>query len=193
MRLGKTVDRWLLPIYVLFVVLYLILPVIVMIVVQLQRPDRAIQPDLAGVQHRRLAASARAAGPARGRVQQHPHRVRGDDHLDDPRDADRAGPRALPVPRSLRHEPAHLPADVDARDRAGRVPADDLHRLDGPRLHPGGRRVPDEHPDDHPGPHHVLHQLRGRDREGPPVGLPAPPRGSGDGPRARTSGSRSGR
>ena len=38
MRLGKTVDRWLLPLYVLFVVLYLILPVVIMIVFSFNDP-----------------------------------------------------------------------------------------------------------------------------------------------------------
>ncbi len=39
MRLGRAVDRWLLPLYVLFVVLYLILPVVVMIVFSFNDPS----------------------------------------------------------------------------------------------------------------------------------------------------------
>ena len=46
-RLG--VDRWLLPVYVVGVTLYLVLPVAVMIAVQLQRPGRALQPHMGRV------------------------------------------------------------------------------------------------------------------------------------------------
>ena len=38
-------DQWLLPLYVLGVTLYLILPVVVMIAVQLQRPGRPVEPQ----------------------------------------------------------------------------------------------------------------------------------------------------
>ena len=101
----------------------------------------------------------------------------------DPRDAHRAGPRALRLPRPGRHQPADLPAHVDAGDRPRRLAADDVHRVHPAAVHARGRRLPAEHPHDHHRPHHVQHQLRGGDREGPAVGLPAPSRGGGDGPR----------
>ena len=79
MRLGKTVDRWLLPLYVLFVVLYLILPVVVMIVFSFNDPTGRSNLTWKSFSIDAWLQSARAAGPARGRVQQHPHRLRRDD------------------------------------------------------------------------------------------------------------------
>ena len=76
----------------------------------------------------------------------------------DPRDAHRDGARPLPLPRPWSDEPAHLPADDDARDRARRVAA---HALPEPRHR---ARVLD----DRDRAHHVLHQLRRRHRAGAP-------------------------
>ena len=67
----------------------------------------------------------------------------------------------------------HLPAALDARDRARRLAPDAVPEPE--------RRL--RLLDDPDRPHHVLHQLRGRDREGAPDRLRPPPRGGGDGPR----------
>ena len=48
---------------------------------------------------------------------------------------------------------------------------------------PEGAALPAEHPDDPHRPRDVQHQLRGRHRQGTAPGVPAPPRGGGDGPR----------
>ena len=66
-RVQRAVDRWLLPIYVLGVTVYLVLPVAVMIAVQLQRPGGPIEPAMGLVLVRRVAGSARPARPAGGR------------------------------------------------------------------------------------------------------------------------------
>ena len=99
-------DRWLLPIYVLGVTLYLVLPVVVMIAFSFNDPAGRSNLKWGSFSHRCLAGSARAAGPARGGPQQPRHRVLVDDRRDDPRDAHRARPGPLRVPRPGRHEPA---------------------------------------------------------------------------------------
>ena len=79
-------------------------------------------------------------------------------------------------------QPAHLPADGDAGDRARGVAPDPVHRVHRRRRSCPGSSIRWHH--DHPHrPHHVQHQLRGGDRQGPAAGLPAPSRGGGDGPR----------
>ena len=103
--------------------------------VQLQRPGRPVEPAVGNVLDRRLAGSARTPGPARGGPEQPRHRVPVDDRRDDPRDAHRAGARALLRSAAGRHEPADLPADVDAGDRARRLAADDVHRVGPAAVH----------------------------------------------------------
>src|SRR5581483_2643869 len=80
--------------------------------------------------------------------------------------------RALRLPWTRCDELPHLPADVDAGDRARRVAPDAL---------PDDER-PDGLRDDPDRPHHVQHQLRRRDREGAARRLRPPPRRGGDGP-----------
>ena len=191
-RLGRLVDRWLLPIYVVGVTAYLILPVAVMILFSFNDPDRPLEPELARVLARRVAQSARPPRSGGGRAEQPRHRVRVDPRRDDAGHDDRPGAVALLVPRPVGDEHPHLPADVDARDRPRRLAADDVRRV-RPAADPGGARVPAQHPDHPDRAHHVQHQLRRRDREGATGELPASPRGGCDGPRARTSGRRSGR
>ena len=48
-RVARAVDRWLLPIYVVGVTAYLILPVAVMILFSFNDPDRSLEPRLARV------------------------------------------------------------------------------------------------------------------------------------------------
>ena len=136
-------DRWLLPIYVLGVTLYL--------VAAGRGHDRrsASTTRRAGptciwqrVLARRLARSARPARPAGGGPQQPGHRVLSTivATILGTLIAPGAGP--LRVPRPGRHQPAHLPADVDAGDRPRRLAADDVHRVDAAAVHPAGLVYP---------------------------------------------------
>ena len=127
---------------------------------QLQRPGRQVQLHLGGLQPRRLAQPVRRRSASRtpsspaSRIAFLSTIV-----ATDPRDAHRPGPDPLPVPRPGRDEPVHLPADGDAGDRPGRLAPDDVRRRSASRR---------ERADDPHRPHHVQHQLRRRDRPGPP-------------------------
>src|SRR6185437_8768492 len=104
---------------------------------------------------------------ARDRADRQPDRHRA-------RHVDRARAGAVQLPRPGLDQHPHLPAAVDTGDRPRRVAADSV-----PAHHRGHLRLRD----DLDRAHHVLHQLRGRDREGPPRRLRPTPRGGGDGSR----------
>ena len=142
------------------------LPVLVMIAVQLQRPGRQEQLRVAGVLARRLAEHLRGARPARGAVTnslviallstivatilgtlialalvRYDFRGRGSTNL-------------------LIFLPMSTPEIV-----LGRVAADPVHRVDQ-RVRPAGV-LPAERRHDPHRPHHVQHQLRGGHRAAP--------------------------
>ncbi len=86
-RLHRFVDKWLLPVYVAGVTLYLVLPVAVMILFSFNQP-----PGRSNLQWGEFSLEAWGdplgrPGLARGRGQQPDHRVRGDDPGDHPRHA----------------------------------------------------------------------------------------------------------
>ena len=121
-------NRCLLFIYTGFAIVYLMLPVAVMIVFSFNDPagrvnlvwqgftlDAWLNPfDVAGLPDAVTISLVIAFAL--------------DDRRDDPRDAHRAGPGAPPVPRPGRHQPVHLPADGDARDRPRRLAPDPVRR-----------------------------------------------------------------
>ena len=192
-RSARLVDRWLLPLYVLGVTAYLVLPVLIMIIFSFNDPagrsnltwrgfsldawlNPLGRPGLAEAVGNSLVIAfistivATILGTliALALVR---YQFRG---------------------RSATNLLIFLPMSTPG-DRPRRVPADDVHRLGRAAVRARGRGLPAQHPDDHHRPHHVQHQLRGGHREGPDAGLPAASRGSGDGPRAPTSGRPSGR
>ena len=176
-RIARVFDRWLLPIYAVMAVLYLMLPVSVMIIFSFNNPAGKFNFVWREFSLAAWQAPLAPPGLAACRAQQ-PHRgVPGHDLRDDPRDAHRARPGPPSVPRPGRHEPAHLPADVDAGDRPRLVAPDPVHRDEPVRLRPRRNLLPTGSPYGPDRPHHVQHQLRGRDREGTGRGLPAEPRG----------------
>ena len=73
-RFTRSVDRWLLPIYVVLAVIYLALPVLVMIAFSFNDGGRS-NLTWRGFTPRRVAQSARPSRPPRGRPQQHDHRA----------------------------------------------------------------------------------------------------------------------
>ena len=155
---------------------YLLLPIAIVILFSFNDPTGHLQLHLGGLHVRQLDAT--------GTASRDPERRRS------PRSrsaSSRRSPRPLlgtlialalvrhrlPWPR--RHEPADLPADVDARDRARRVAADAVPQHER-HLHVGFWTIFIAHV-------MFMRQLRRRDGEGAADRLRPSPRGGGDGSR----------
>ena len=157
-----------------------------MILFSFNDPTGSLQPRLGRVLARCVAEPARTARACRGRrATASSSRVLVDDRRDGARDAHRARAGALRLPRARRRPTCSSSCRWRRRRSCSGASLLTTVRRDGRICHscPEGVLFPLEHPDDHDRPHHVQHQLRGRDREGPAAELPAPSRGSGDGPR----------
>ena len=154
------------------------LPVAVMTLFRFNDPPGKSNLDLARLLARRLAQPVRRPAAVRRRPDQRRRRVHLDDRRDGARDADRAGPGPLRLPRlgarrtSLIFLPMATPEIVLGASLLTLFVAIGAAAV-----------LPAQLPDDPDRPHHVQHQLRGRHRPGPPVRLRPPPRGGGDGPR----------
>ncbi len=188
-------PTWLLPIYVLGVTLYLILPIVGHDRVQLQRPGRQVQPAMARVLDRR-AGSIRSDGPACRR-----RSATASSSRSCRRSSRRSSGRSSGSPWSATRSAVGAAPTCSSscpcrRRRSSSAPAaDDLSSRRPAAVHPGRAVVyPTQHPHHHPDrPHHVQHQLRGRHREGPAVGLPDAISRKRRWTSARTSGRPSGR
>src|SRR5919204_2352935 len=142
--------------------------------VLVQPPGRPLQLHVAGLHVRQLARLERGSGTHRclqAVARDRPDRERACDRARNP---DRARARALRLPGPRLDEPPRLPAAVDTGDRARRIAPDAVleHHVRADRVL-----------DDPDRARHVLHQLRGRDREGAADRVRPPHRGGGDGPR----------
>ena len=165
-----------LTVYALLAVAYLLLPIAVVILFSFNEPAGPLQLRLAGVHARQLGPLGRGArASATPSITSLEIGAARDARGDRARDADRARARPAPLPRARRDEPARLPADGDARDRARRLAADAVPEHDG--VFQLGF-VDDLHR-----ARHVHRQLRRRHREGAADRLRPPSRGGGDGPR----------
>ena len=152
---------------------YLLLPIAVVILFSFNDPSRPLQLHLAGLHARQLENWDAVPGMRSAIELVARDRGAREHRRDGARHADRARARPLRLPRPRRDEPAHLPADVDARDRARRLAADAVP-------HPGRRlgfwTIFIAHV-------MFMHHLRRRHGQGAADRLRPPPRGGGDGPR----------
>ncbi len=189
-RLRKSVDRWLIPVFVALALFYLMLPILVMIAFSFNDPPGRFnfvwgefsldawanpfgRPGLqaALVTSLVVATLSTIVATILGTL------------------------IALALSRynftrALEHQPLHLHPDGDAGDRPWREPPDPLCRHGQRTVQDpdGWGPLPARRPDHPPGPHHVQHQLRRGHRASPHAGVPTSPRGSGDGPRCHAVG-----